>query len=823
MNEISSNVETTDSDGMSGEEFFVVLDKVYQYQPTVDLDAFVNGIRYSNLKSKCKTMNEKFLLVPNSTYIRYITLYENMDGVTIQSCSTIREDFTADITVHKTKLSADHLIWNNLPSKFTSLKSIEKLLKAVSSLNVCIGNPEPHFSNMSTVYPPRPSENCKGYKEPDMGASFEGYSYSSTIRSRQCLLLTTGDRCINCQQYRRTLTKRYFRQQDKIPTPQKDWLSSTKGNKKLTETEKLAKLSQIKCLSKNLKAKVKSLELKVNKAISDNGVQLNDRDNNDFSGLMSGLGTQIEKEFPDSASYQRVFWEQQIKFNKLKDKRGMRWHPLMIKWCIYLKSKSSSTYDALKNSGFINLPSERLLYDYSHFIKAGVDFSPDLVEALRNEVKQKKLTEEWQQYVGILQDEIRIKEDLVYDKHSGELIGFVNLDKIGNAINHMEDCLKDQTPKLAKNVLVIMVRGIANNLRFPFAHFATTGITSDQLFPILWKAVELLEIDVGLKVLFITSDGASPNRRFIRLHNTNDQQGIVYKAENLFAEDERSIYFISDPPHLLKTARNCFANSYSHKKTRKLWKNGKDISWMHVVDLFKDHCSAGLRICPKLSRNHIDISSFGCMKVSYAAQVLSSTVAGALELLYGPEVSETVCFIRHMNKFFDCLNVRSLHEATATRNPNLDVYRTPDDPRLDYLLNEFLDYFKTWKTDVENRGGQFTKSQKASMQLSYQTLQGFEITIKSIVECVKIVLSKGAPFVLTEHFNQDPIEQHFGAIRSGGGCNNNPNLNEFNHAIGKVRVAGSQALAPVRGNTKRNLNFDFAEACQPLPKRKRNR
>ncbi|CAG2208384.1 THAP9 [Mytilus edulis] len=269
-----------------------------------------------------------------------------------------------------------------------------------------------------------------------------------------------------------------------------------------------------------------------------------------------------------------------------------------------------------------------------------------------------------------------------------ELIGFINLDQTGNSILDIEHSMKDEVPKMAKNVLVIMVRGIASNLKFPLAHFATAGITADQLFTILWEAVEILELDTGLKVLFITSDGASPNRRFIRLH-ANNQNGIVYRATNLYADDGRHIYFISDAPHLLKTARNCMSNSYSHKKSRQLWKNSKDISWLHIVNLFKDHCTGGLRLCPKLTRNHIDISSFGCMKVSLAAQVLSSTVANALELVYGAETSETVCFIRHMNKFFDCLNTRSLYEARNTRNENVAPYTSVDDQRLQYLVSDF--------------------------------------------------------------------------------------------------------------------------------------
>ena len=62
--------------------------------------------------------------------------------------------------------------------------------------------------------------------------------------------------------------------------------------------------------------------------------------------------------------------------------------------------------------------------------------------------------------------------------------------------------------------------------------------------------MEICELDLGLKVLYITSDSASPNRRFIQMY-CNNQNDVVYRADNIYAEDSRYIYFISDAPHLL--------------------------------------------------------------------------------------------------------------------------------------------------------------------------------------------------------------------------------------------------------------------------------
>ena len=38
-------------------------------------------------------------------------------------------------------------------------------------------------------------------------------------------------------------------------------------------------------------------------------------------------------------SFGRVFWEQQMEAASKKDARSMRWHPLMIRWCIGLKHR----------------------------------------------------------------------------------------------------------------------------------------------------------------------------------------------------------------------------------------------------------------------------------------------------------------------------------------------------------------------------------------------------------------------------------------------------------------------------------------------------
>ena len=93
-----------------------------------------------------------------------------------------------------------------------------------------------------------------------------------------------------------------------------------------------------------------------------------------------------------------------------------------------------------------------------------------------------------------------------------------------------------------------------------FFHFG------DQMYSIVWVCVKRLEAS-GFKVIAITCDGASHNRTFMKLHNSND---VIHKTINPFCDETRPVFFISDPPHLIKTVRNCWANSYSHAFTRQL-------------------------------------------------------------------------------------------------------------------------------------------------------------------------------------------------------------------------------------------------------------
>lgn len=113
-----------------------------------------------------------------------------------------------------------------------------------------------------------------------------------------------------------------------------------------------------------------------------------------------------------------------------------------------------------------------------------------------------------------------------------------------------------------------MVRGIYTGLQFCFGFFPTKDLSADAIFPCAWEAVAVLE-SLGFKVRCMIADGASSNRKCLKLHRSSAKE-IPYFATNL-ANKNRKLYFICDPPHLIKTVRNNWENSHGNRNSRNLY------------------------------------------------------------------------------------------------------------------------------------------------------------------------------------------------------------------------------------------------------------
>jgi hypothetical protein len=134
-------------------------------------------------------------------------------------------------------------------------------------------------------------------------------------------------------------------------------------------------------------------------------------------------------------------------------------------------------------------------------------------------------------------DEIKIRQSLVIDKDSGNIIGFTDTGDFNTKLNAFDVRLRQKAieNEVATHVLAVCIRGIFMKMENILGHFLTTTISGKELYDIIWAAVGCLN-DIGLTVVAIVSDGISSNRKFFNIHKHEDcvKECVVYKVINIF-------------------------------------------------------------------------------------------------------------------------------------------------------------------------------------------------------------------------------------------------------------------------------------------------
>ena len=711
---------------------------------------------------------------------------------------TVDDGLGYTIQIYDWLVPEDHGIYKENKRSLKN-SSITMLLNSIEQYSICNGISINEFSgNIIQHTIPKHTSSFKIASELSPITPFESTVISRTV---DCVMLINSQvsQCVQCNSHDHKLNKIRTIQQNKVIKPAhiNAPISFTSPDRvKLTLQQ-----SRLKCSQLERRIQLMQIELQKSSVVVDHDLS------KDLTEVMSHNTSGV-------TPFMNLFWQQQKKMFS-SNPNGIRYHPMIIRYCLSIAAKSPSAYNEIRNSNILKLPSLRTLRDYKNYIGPEAGFRPKVIDDLKNITSTYAGT---QRYVVLLFDEMKIKSNLVFDKHTDKLIGFLDLGDPQVNFNTLPE-----EDKLATHVLVFFLRGISTNLKYSFAYFATDGVTSTQLLPIFWEAVAILELNCNLWVIATTSDGASPNRRFFRLHkelDPNNDKGVCYKTINLFARS-RYIYFISDTPHLIKTARNCLHHSGSGRCTRYMWNNDKYILWQHIQQAVADDRANGLRMLSKIKDEHINLTSYSVMTVSLAAQVLSNRMTVALREFGSPDTAGTASFCEMVDSFFDCLNVRSFNEHKHKNKPFLKPYTELDDPRFKWLKDQFLKYFVDWKNSVNARPGEFTKNARARMFISYQTYEGFQITVYSIIEVVKFLLGEGMEYVLTERFCQDPVEEYFGEQRQLLRRSTNPNFQQIGYNDNAIRI--KRSVSCTSGNTKgrRDKKRSWENVTDdPVPKRK---
>ena len=143
---------------------------------------------------------------------------------------------------------------------------------------------------------------------------------------------------------------------------------------------------------------------------------MDDELSNDFTSIVENSDERI-------TPFMNLFWQQQKKL-LTSSHTGVRYHPMIIWFCLSHAAKSSSCYEELRNSKVLVLPSQKRLKDYRNAMRPQRGFQEEVVEEF------KVLTDSYfdvQRFVVLLFDEMKVISNPVLDKVKGELIAFTEL------------------------------------------------------------------------------------------------------------------------------------------------------------------------------------------------------------------------------------------------------------------------------------------------------------------------------------------------------------------------------------------------------------
>ncbi|KAH7964989.1 hypothetical protein HPB49_002734 [Dermacentor silvarum] len=296
-----------------------------------------------------------------------------------------------------------------------------------------------------------------------------------------------------------------------------------------------------------------------------------------------------------------------------QSKKGRRYTNNWLLLCLLLHIRSPSAYRFFRENDVLPLPSVKTIRRYISRVDMKCGFDKYFFSALKNKLQMKPT---FSRHGMLLMDEMQVRQCKRFNSRTLTYDGFVDQGE-----QSME------SPDLADHALVLMFCPFTDSYAQPVAVFASKNATRGTvLCQLLLQAIVLLE-EAGAIIDGVVCDGASTNRTMWKHLGVS---GDMEKGKHFFEhplDAERNVYVFSDVPHLFKCIRNRLL------KQKYLKVNGKWVKWSHYVSVLKEDevHHGGLKVCPKITQRHIYPSNMDKMRVKFATQVFSLSMAAGIK------------------------------------------------------------------------------------------------------------------------------------------------------------------------------------------------
>lgn len=274
----------------------------------------------------------------------------------------------------------------------------------------------------------------------------------------------------------------------------------------------------------------------------------------------------------------------------------------------------------------------------------------------------------------LILDEMSIRKHLQWSGSHTTFLGQINY-------GFRPECM--EVP-LANNALVFMVNGHNLDLNVAVAYYFVNSLTAEEKAALLREIISKVR-ECGVRVLSITFDGLSSNFTMCELLGAN------FNLNNLtpyfvLPPDDRNIYIIVDPSHVLKLARNTIGN----KKT--MCVDGHKIEWKYFESLENFRAEKDFAHAHKLTKRHIHYD-LNKMNVRIAAETLSNSVANSMKLLMDKGFKQfansaaTIKYVKYINDCFDIFNTKGVKSDIIFKNAINPTNKTEIFAFFDELIN----------------------------------------------------------------------------------------------------------------------------------------
>ena len=212
-----------------------------------------------------------------------------------------------------------------------------------------------------------------------------------TIRTSGCALLfsESSPQCSCCTKFQSTLHTMMRRLERAVNTPHP---SDRTNFRYLTSPQKIDRMKKLRADLRQSQKDLRGLRVKLEKRIQEESANVDGDMHKDLCAIMESNQDSITKKYEacyylhcpflsnhiyiatclynhhictftvhaqysllKTGSFPALFWGQQHQASQARNRRSMKWHPLMIRWCLYLRRLSSGAYEMLRSSGAVSL------------------------------------------------------------------------------------------------------------------------------------------------------------------------------------------------------------------------------------------------------------------------------------------------------------------------------------------------------------------------------------------------------------------------------------------------------------------------------------